>query len=182
MPIGSFESVASEFNPFESLLHWSIFMNSTNTTTNVRNQVATCVADRLTPGWVFAGRTDTAVRQLVSGIVDSIGLRTVQSERRLDKRVPFPFLLRLTPITSGEEFQVQGEPVDVVGKSLAERGLTFYHSQNLPFRRAIATFESEDFDPAHLLLNISWSRFLRPGWYDSGGRFTHVLQEFNAAV
>ena len=132
--------------------------------------------------WTIAGRTDEEIRQQVSEIVESAELQTVQSDRRLDKRVAFPYLLTMTPIANCESLAPIGQPVDIVGRCLAERGLTFFHTQNIPFRWAIVSFEHRNQAIAHLILNISWSRFLRPGWYDSGGRFTHVLQALNEDV
>lgn len=145
-------------------------MNAINTSLNVRDE--SCE-------WSVTARTDAEIRRLVSDILESTGPHTMQGERRSDQRVAYPYLLTLTPVANGDTVIPVGEPIDVVGKCLAERGLTFFHTQNLPFRRAVVTFNPQFSPPAHLILNISWSRFLRPGWYDSGGRFTHVLQELN---
>ena len=145
-------------------------MNAIDTSMNVRAEHC---------DWTVTGRTDGEIRELVSEIVESASLQTLPCDRRSDKRVAYPHLLTMVPIADGESIQPIGDPVDVVGKCLAERGLTFFHQQNLPFRRAIVAFDTRDYAAAHLILNISWSRFLRPGWYDSGGRFTHALQECN---
>lgn len=125
----------------------------------------------LDPSWNIVGRSDAEVRQEVKKIVALTELAHVP-ERRVDQRFAYPKLLTITPINEGD-LQPTGEPMQVVGKWLAERGLDFFHTENLPFRRAIVSFDDS---VAHLVLNISWSRFLTPGWYDSGGRFTHIVR------
>ncbi len=123
------------------------------------------------PTWNVSGRSDAEVRHEVKKIVAKTELTHVP-EKRVDQRFAFPRLLTITPIDDHSLTPV-GEPIQVVGKWLAERGLDFFHTGNLPFRRAIVSFEDS---AAHLVLNISWSRFLAPGWYDSGGRFTHIVR------
>lgn len=142
------------------------------TTTNMLS--SNCA--RSTLSWSVLGRTDTDIRQRVNDIVESTAQDRAQPDRRVDKRYAFPQLLTLTPISDRDDISQIGHPVHVVGKWLAERGLDFFHTDNMPFRRAIVSFEAQGGAEAHLILNISWSRFLRPGWYDSGGRFTHVVE------
>lgn len=96
-------------------------------------------------------------------------------ERRQDKRLAYPHLLTVTPIDEAEIRSI-GEPVTVVGKYLASHGLDFYHGDTLPYKRVVVSFDRGPAEGIHLVLNISWCRFLRPNWYDSGGRFTHIVQ------
>jgi hypothetical protein len=96
-----------------------------------------------------------------------------QPERRQRARHPFPRLMSLTPLADHALAQA-ANPLVVVGKNLGLRGLDFYHCQPLPYRRVIVSFDDMP-GPVHLVLLISWCRFLRPGWYDSGGRFIQVV-------
>jgi hypothetical protein len=64
----------------------------------------------------------------------------------------------------------------VVGKNLSEEGLGFYHQQPLPYRRAIITLEDNSGRSVSLLIDLSWCRFTRQGWYDSGGRFLEIVE------
>lgn len=70
----------------------------------------------------------------------------------------------------------------VVGKHLAGLGLDFFHRDPIPHRYVVASLENGANDWIHFQLKITWCRFLRSNWYDSGGRFTKVLdwppQEF----
>ena len=119
-------------------------------------------------------------------VVADFGLRILElaqpprwiAERRSEKRAPFPHLIELTPIDD-TAIRITGEAVTVVGKQLASRGLDFYHTEMLPFKRAIVSFDACLGLDEHFVLNLSWCRFLRPGWYDSGGRFTHVVEPTN---
>lgn len=123
--------------------------------------------------WSVVGKSDKNVRELISRIIDTTEVGWAQNEKRKDRRIAFPSLLTLTPLDDIQPITV-GEPIAVVGKHLASRGLDFYHRDALPFKRAIVSFEDTPWD-IHLLLQVSWCRFLRPGWYDSGGRFTHIF-------
>ena len=124
--------------------------------------------------WTITETSDVAVCDLVQGMLQASEPHWQQAERRERKRHPFPLLMTLTPIAD-QEMTAVDEPIVVVGRHLALRGLDFYHREPLPYRRAIISFDELP-GQAHLVLLISWCRFLRPGWYDSGGRFTHVVQ------
>ena len=115
----------------------------------------------------------------VTGFVDRF-LRLAEPagrdfERRAVRRVPFPHLVTLTPIDDAELISI-GDPISVVGKQLAGRGLDFFHRDPLGFKRAVVSFDSSIGLHEQLILSLSWCRFLKPGWYDSGGRFTHVVK------
>jgi len=125
--------------------------------------------------WVST-ETDLVVSDIVELLFRAQDVRP-QHERRKDKRIAFPRLLTLTPIDELETKTVDSA-VTVVGKYLASNGFDFYHCDTLPYKRVVISFgglpgAEEDI---HLVLNISWCRFLRPGWYDSAGRFTHIVQ------
>ncbi len=123
--------------------------------------------------WTVTETSETAVCDLVQRILTESAPSQHQPERRRHKRHPFPSLVTLTPIDPQEIRQVD-EPLVVVGKNLALRGLDFYHNEPIPCRRAIISFDEMPWE-VHLVLLVSWCRFLRPGWYDSGGRFTHII-------
>ena len=80
-----------------------------------------------------------------------------------------PVLFQLTPLDEN------GEPVElaaltVVGKNISRRGLSFYHNEPLLYRRAMITVDHAGFDGFSAEIDISWCRFAKPGWYESGGR------------
>lgn len=110
------------------------------------------------------------VRRLVGGN----GRQSRLNERRGQQRYPFPRLLHLTPVDEDSAGPV-GDTIVAVGRQLSEEGLDFYHREPLPYRRVIATIQQEAGPPIGLLLDLTWCRFNRYGWYDSGGRFLQVV-------
>ena len=125
--------------------------------------------------WIVTEKSDQTVVEFVERVLKLMEPPRRVSDRRRDHRAAFPHLLTLTPIED-HSLSVAGEPVTVVGKHLAARGLDFYHTQPLTFKRAVVSFESDLALDTHFVVNLAWCRFLRPGWYDSGGRFTHIVR------
>jgi hypothetical protein len=95
-------------------------------------------------------------------------------ERRREQRFPFPYPIRLTPVTTDGAVP-PAESVVVLGKHLNEHGVDFYFNEPLPYRRVIATFERNGREIMHILMDLTWCRFGRHGWYENGGRFLQVL-------
>lgn len=124
--------------------------------------------------WSICEHSEKSVAEFVDQVLKLNEGPRRESDRRRDKRVAFPHLLTLTPI-SDTDLTATDEPVTVVGKQLAARGLDFYHNEPLGFKRAIVSFDTAMGIEANFVISISWCRFLRPGWYDSGGRFTHYV-------
>ena len=46
----------------------------------------------------------------------------------------------------------------------------------------IASFECVDGTPLGLLLDVSWCRFVKQGWYESGGRFLQMTTSSEAPL
>jgi hypothetical protein len=118
--------------------------------------------------------TNDEVKTQVWGLLTTLYPKQRRSERRCDNRYPFPYLVRLTPV--GDDGQTPcGESVVAVGKHLSERGLGFYHPHPLPYRRMIASLEAGNGQWLGFLIDLSWCRFTRQGWYESGGRFLQAV-------
>ena len=120
----------------------------------------------------------TAVRSLLGNIPIRIGV-----ERRREHRFPFPYPIRLTPMTTDGTVP-PAESVVVLGKHLTEHGVDFYYTEPLPYRRAIASFERGDREVIHFVMDLTWCRFGRHGWYENGGRFLQLLSSsgYNHAI
>jgi hypothetical protein len=95
-------------------------------------------------------------------------------ERRREARHPFPYPIHLTPVTKDGRPDVDRTLV-VIGKHLSEHGIDFYHPQPVPFSRVIASLETRERGWVGLLLELTWCRFTRHGWYDNGGRFLSLV-------
>ncbi len=96
------------------------------------------------------------------------------TERRREHRFPLPRLIYLTPVER-DGITPLSQSLVVVGKDLSERGLGFFHPQPLAFRRMVASIETQGGDWVGFMIDINWCRFTQHGWYDSGGRFLHVM-------
>jgi hypothetical protein len=107
----------------------------------------------------------TQILELLAGVYP----REDVSERRRDKRYPFPCLIYLTPV--GEVGVARdGELVVAVGKDLSEGGLGFYHSEPLPSQRMNVSIETADGRWLGFLFESVRSRPLRQGWHETNGR------------
>jgi len=117
---------------------------------------------------------DDDVRVQVGGILGGLYRQNSAPEQRGEARYPYPYLVHLTPV--GEDGVTPcGEPVVVVGKHLSERGFGFYHPKPLPHRRMIVSLETAGGTKLGFLIELSWCRFTRHGWYESGGRFRQTV-------
>ena len=116
------------------------------------------------------------VRTQVLGLLNALYPQNDLTERRLENRYPFPYLVQLTPVEE-DDIAPQGETVVVVGKHLSERGLGFYHPRPLPHRRMIASLETGSSQRVTFLIDLSWCRFIKQGWYESGGRFLRSVDD-----
>lgn len=117
---------------------------------------------------------DSDVRANVWSVLGALYPRGDLIERRWEQRYPYPYLIHLTPV-GDDGVSPDGDGVVVVGKHLSEQGLGFYHPKPLPNRRMIATLESANGNRLSFLIDLTWCRFTRQGWYESGGRFVDVV-------
>ena len=110
------------------------------------------------------------VQRILAGAQSS--LRAL--ERRREKRFPYPYPVYFTPVAK-DGITPLGETLVVLGKHLSEHGFDFYHREPLPYRRAIISFETPPGRWIGVLLDLTWCRFGRHGWYDNGGRFLGLV-------
>ncbi len=113
---------------------------------------------------------DDDLRTQVWGLLTTLYPKNDLSERRRENRYPVPYLVHLTSVAD-DGTTPQAETIVVVGKHLSERGLGFYHPQPLPHRRMIVSLESGTGQWLGFLIDLTWCRFTKQGWYESGGRF-----------
>ena len=113
---------------------------------------------------------DATVHSRISDLLTAFQPRPAQLERRSDQRFPFPYLVHLTPVDENDA-PILGQTIVVVGKHVSERGLGFYHTKPLPYRRMIVSFDAGRGARISFLIDLTWCRFTKHGWYESGGRF-----------
>jgi len=95
-------------------------------------------------------------------------------EQRREARHPFPYPIQLTPYGDDGQPDVR-RSFAVIGKHLAAHGVDFYCGQPLAERRVIASLDGGREGWLGLVLELTWCRFSRHGWYDNGGRFLAVV-------
>jgi len=111
----------------------------------------------------------TSVLRLLAGVYPNRNMW----ERRDLQRFPYPRLITLAALSGAGN--VESTPaVVVVGKDISERGLSFYHPTPIAHRLMIARLEPQTGARADFVLDLSWCRFTRDGWYESGGRFLRL--------
>ncbi len=102
-------------------------------------------------------------------------------ERRKEPRYPYPNLVTLTPVAA-DGVTLEGTPIVVCGKQISESGIGFYHPEPLPYRRMIVSLELGVGRWLDLLVELTWCRFTRHGWYEGGGRFLNTSTAINRAI
>jgi hypothetical protein len=99
---------------------------------------------------------------------------TVTLERRDDVRIAIPVLFRLTPL-DGNRQPIDSQTSIVVGKNISQRGLSFYHEQPMPHRRAFIELAHPGIGSFAAEIDVNWCRFTKPGWYESGARLIAAM-------
>jgi hypothetical protein len=94
-------------------------------------------------------------------------------ERRRDERVAIPILIELIPLDVDRQ-PMEAEAMVVVGKNISRRGLCFFHDRPLPYRRALVSLNFAGLGDFTAEIDVTWCRFARPGWYESGGRLLRL--------
>ena len=122
-----------------------------------------------------AATTDEDVRTQVWALLSVLYPQHDLTERRRENRYPFPYLVQLAPVAD-DAGTPQDDAVVVVGKHLSENGLGFYHPKPLPHRRMVASLETGSGQWIRFVIELNWCRFIKRGWYESGGRFLRLVQ------
>lgn len=122
--------------------------------------------------------TDTLVRERVWRLLSNLYPVAPLLNRRTEQRYPFACLAHVTPV---DEDGAAATPMVVSTKNISENGVSFFHPATLPYRRVLLSFERDDESSVTFLVDLSWCRFTRQGWYESGGRLLQVVNPSGAA-
>ena len=90
------------------------------------------------------------------------------------QRFAYPQLLYLTT-TLADGRSPGDQTIVVVGKTLSEGGLGFFHREAFAERHVIASLPNHEHRYVGFLLDITWCRYTTLGWYESGGRFLELV-------
>jgi hypothetical protein len=114
-------------------------------------------------------------------LVSRLHSSVISVERRHDPRAALPVLLRLTPLDADMQPDDEGSII-VVGKNISRRGISFYHDQPLPYRRAVISLEQPGLGEFAAEIDVNWCRFRGPGWYESGGRLLRAVRPMSSEL
>ena len=128
--------------------------------------------------------TDTSVavgddRRALTSQIEAFVARlhpTMARERRHDDRTAIPVLFRLTPLDADHQ-PIENQAATVIGKNISRRGLSFYHEWPMPHRRAFIELAHPALGCFAAEIDVSWCRFTKPGWYESGGRLIRCIAQ-----
>lgn len=95
-------------------------------------------------------------------------------ERRRNPRLPFPYPIYLTPLDVNGDVDHE-KSFAVVGRHLSECGLDFYHTEPVTSRTLIASLDGLEDTAVSFVMELTWCRFGRHGWYENGGRFVSIV-------
>jgi hypothetical protein len=123
---------------------------------------------------VFSSAAD--IEGSIQGAIQYAAQPNIFVDRRAHQRVAFPQLFQVTPVDNSEKMQVCGDSVYVVGKNLSPTGIGFYHQVAIPSRYVVISLQHSPQEWHNFLVKVSWCRFLRPGWYDSGGQIIRMVE------
>ncbi len=118
--------------------------------------------------------TESNVSQRVSSLLAALYPQGALIDRRREVRYPYPHMVYLTPLAA-DGISPHGDNIVVAGKQLSENGLGFFHQQPLPHRRMIVSLDQGRGQWLGLIIDLSWCRFTKFGWYESGGRLLEVV-------
>ncbi len=124
---------------------------------------------------VYTADARPALTQEVEALIARLR-PSVCFERRHHERVAIPFLLRMVPLDKQGNL-ISEEEKTVIGKDLSSRGLGFFHEEPLPHRRAILSLEHPDLGNFSVEMDLTWCRFTKLGWYESGGRLLRTVEQ-----
>jgi hypothetical protein len=120
----------------------------------------------------------SAPRQRIAACVES-ALLAVEAEvraveRRTLPRFPYPYPVYLTPLDVRDQ-PLAERTIAVIGRHLSAQGIDFYCPWPLAERRMVVSLDGKEAGWLGLVVELTWCRFSRHGWYDNGGRFLAVV-------
>ncbi len=133
--------------------------------------------NQLAGGIAAVGSDRTTLANQIGDLVERVHPK-VRRERRRDERIALPVLFQLTPLDADRR-PFEQDAIIVVGKNISRRGLCFFHEQPISQRRALIELAQPELGRFAAEIDVSWCRFTKPGWYESGGRLVRAVSPTN---
>jgi hypothetical protein len=95
-------------------------------------------------------------------------------ERRRWHRVPYDRAILITPLDD-ETNEPVGPSQRVRGRDISLGGVSFDHRETLACRKVACIFEPDSPKSESVIVRLTWCRFTKDGWYQSGGQFVQSI-------
>jgi hypothetical protein len=95
-------------------------------------------------------------------------------QRRRWHRVPYDRPILITPLDD-ETNEPNGPSQLVPGRDISLGGVSFAHREPLASRKVACTFEPSSPTSESVIVRLTWCRFTKEGWYQSGGQFVQSI-------
>jgi hypothetical protein len=95
-------------------------------------------------------------------------------------RIGYEKSLTVVPLDDQTQAPI-GPAFDVTGTDLSRGGLSFSHTEPIPYRTVAISFPEESGITSAFVVSLSWCRFNQRGDYQSGGRFLNRLNDLTPA-
>ncbi len=118
--------------------------------------------------------SDDEIARLANQVLRHVEPKWSHVERRGHRRCAYPTILGITPLIDGT-LEPARETRFVVGRNLARNGIDFFHDKPFKEKQVVVSMECKPDSWVHLVLDVNWCRFVRAGWYISGGKFVKVV-------
>ena len=125
-------------------------------------------------GTVYAASSRERIAACVESALLAVEAAPRVVERRSLPRFPYPYPIYLTPLDAHGQPLVE-RTIAVIGRHLSAQGIDFYCPWPLADRRMVASLDGREAGWLGLVVELTWCRFSRHGWYDNGGRFLAVV-------
>ena len=97
-------------------------------------------------------------------------------ECRVSHRIAYHRPMLVTPLDD-RTAQPVGEPMMVAARDISLAGVSFVHRDPLSCRAVVCTFEPHEEDSSEsVIVRLTWCRFTRHGYYQSGGNFVRIVE------
>jgi hypothetical protein len=110
----------------------------------------------------------------VETLVASWNGPTTVVERRRWHRVPYDRLIQITPLDDSTN-EPTGPPQLVTGRDISLGGVSFMHREPLACRKVACAFNPNSRSPESVVVRLTWCRFTKDGFYQSGGQFVQAV-------
>jgi len=114
------------------------------------------------------------VTSYVETLIASWNGPTTVVERRRWHRIPYRRSILITPLDD-ETLEPTGPSQMLPGRDISLGGVSFEHREPMASRKVACTFDPGSGSRESVVVRLTWCRFTKDGWYQSGGQFVQSI-------